>query len=87
MPVSDNVLDCDVSAMTITGLDEPAAGRFHRFVRLWRKTNLSIYPELDQLLAGRALDDALLAHLSALLDLQQRTDLSLSSNSCLFSLD
>ena len=75
MPVSDNVLDCDVSAMTITGLDEPAAGRFHRFVRLWRKTNLSI-PELDQLLAGRALDDALLAHLSALLDLQQRTDLS-----------
>jgi len=42
---------CDTSKLIISSLDQPAANRFHRFVRLWRKLDWSI-ADLDNSIAA-----------------------------------
>jgi hypothetical protein len=83
-PHGADALPCDVSAMAITDLDAPTAGRLHRFVRLWQRVGLSI-AELDQFLAGRSLDDDGLTDLSVLLRLRERTSLPFADLVALFA--
>lgn len=67
---------CDLDQKRIDGLDASAMDRFHRFLRMWRKTSLEIW-ELDWLIRHAAigndsLDTAFLVQLMWLMRLREK---------------
>ncbi len=81
---------CDTVQQQIANLDDAALDRFHRFIRLWRKTGQGLQ-DLDRAilsarLGGGLLDDACLVRLNDLLSLAGQLSLNLSEACSLFGI-
>ncbi len=79
---------CDTTQKQIANLNDAALDRFHRFIRLWRKTGQGLQ-DLDRAilsprLGNKMLDDACLVRLSDLLKLAEKISLDVSEACTLF---